>query len=189
MYSNSCVEWTPLITHYFEQHFINTCLFKRHYIDEWREVNRKVSTIFCYVQAMNHSSVHDGVIKRKHFPRCWPFVREIGDFPLQRPVIQSFDVFFDLYLNKRVNNRDACDLKCNRAHYAVTVMKKSIWWRSLYLGHVTEDFWSVHGAISLKLLAGILTRLVTWSSSTHKLYFNKYCFPVVQSWCLHLLQH
>ena len=112
-----------------------------------------------------------------------------GDFPLQRPVMQSFDVFFDLYLNKRVNNRDTCDLKCNRAHYAVTVMKKSIWRRSLYLGHVTEDVWSVHGAISLKLLAGILTRLVTWSSSTHKLYFNKHCFPVVQSWCLHLLQH
>ena len=43
--------------------------------------------------------LHDDDIKWKHFPRNWPFVREItgpGDFPTQRSVTQSFDVFFDL---------------------------------------------------------------------------------------------
>ena len=40
---------------------------------------------------------HDDVIKWKHFPRYWPFVRE---FPSQRPVTRSFDVFFHLRLNK-----------------------------------------------------------------------------------------
>ena len=52
---------------------------------------------------------HDGVIKWKHFPRYWPFVRGIyrvtGEFPAQRPVTRSFDVFFDLRLNKRLSKQ------------------------------------------------------------------------------------
>ena len=46
-----------------------------------------------------------------------------SEFPAQRPVTRSFDVFFDLHLNEGwVNNRDAGDLRRNRAHYDVTVM-------------------------------------------------------------------
>ena len=46
-----------------------------------------------------------------------------GEFPAQRPVTRSFDVFFDLCLNKRLsNNRKAGDLRRNRAHYDVTVV-------------------------------------------------------------------
>ena len=46
-----------------------------------------------------------------------------GEFPSQRPVTRSFDVFSDLRLNKRwVNNRDAGDWRRNRVHYDVTVM-------------------------------------------------------------------
>ena len=37
-----------------------------------------------------------------------------GEFPAQRPATRSFDVFFDLHLNKR--------LKRHRAYYDVTVM-------------------------------------------------------------------
>ena len=51
---------------------------------------------------------HDDVIKWKHFPRHWPFVRGIhrsGEFPTQRPVTRSFDVFFDLRLNKRLSKQ------------------------------------------------------------------------------------
>ena len=34
-----------------------------------------------------------------------------GEFPTQKPVTRSFDVFFDLCLNKRLNNnREAGDL-------------------------------------------------------------------------------
>ena len=49
---------------------------------------------------------HDDVIKWKLFPCYWPFVRGInssvnGEFPTQRPVTRSFDVFYDLRLNKR----------------------------------------------------------------------------------------
>ena len=46
-----------------------------------------------------------------------------GEFPAQRPVTRSFDVFFDLRPNKRlIDNREAGDLRRYRAHYDVTVM-------------------------------------------------------------------
>ena len=46
-----------------------------------------------------------------------------GEFPAQRPVTRSFDVFFDLRLNKRLSkNRDAGDLRRHRAHDDVIVM-------------------------------------------------------------------
>ena len=46
--------------------------------------------------------IHDDVIKWKHFPRYWPFARE---FPTQRPVTRSFDIFFDLRLNQRLSKQ------------------------------------------------------------------------------------
>ena len=43
-----------------------------------------------------------------------------GEFPTQRPVTRSFDVFFDLRLKKRLS--DAGDLRRHRAHHDVAVM-------------------------------------------------------------------
>ena len=73
------------------------------------------------------TAIHDDVIKWGHFPRYRPFVRGNspvpGEFPAQRPVTRSFDVFFDLRLNKRLRkNREAGDLRHYRAHYDVIVM-------------------------------------------------------------------
>ena len=45
-----------------------------------------------------------------------------GEFPAQRPMTRSFDVFFGLRINGLVNNREAGDLRRNRAHYDVIVM-------------------------------------------------------------------
>ena len=46
-----------------------------------------------------------------------------GEFPAQRPVTRSFDVFFDLLLNKRLSKiRVAGDLRRHRGHYDVTVI-------------------------------------------------------------------
>ena len=47
--------------------------------------------------------VHDDVIKWKHIPRYWPFVR--GEFPVQRPVTRSFAAFFDLCPNIRLSKQ------------------------------------------------------------------------------------
>ena len=51
---------------------------------------------------------HEDVIKWKHFPRYWPFVRGIHWslwIPAQRPVTRSFNVLFDLRLNKRLSKQ------------------------------------------------------------------------------------
>ena len=46
-----------------------------------------------------------------------------GEFPTQRPVTRSFDVYFDLRrINGWVNNREAGDLRRYSAHYDVIVM-------------------------------------------------------------------
>ena len=45
-----------------------------------------------------------------------------GEFPSHRPVTRSFDVFFDLRLNKWLSKQDASGLRRHRAHYDVTVM-------------------------------------------------------------------
>ena len=51
-------------------------------------------------------------------PLCGEFTGP-GEFPAQRPVTRSFDVFFDLRLNKRLS---AGDLRRHRGYYDVNVM-------------------------------------------------------------------
>ena len=47
-----------------------------------------------------------------------------GEFPAQRPVTRSFDVFFFIsaWINGWVNNSEAGDLRRHRARYDVIVM-------------------------------------------------------------------
>ena len=49
-----------------------------------------------------------------------------GEFPAQRPVTRSFDIFFDLHPNKRLSVGEAGDLRRHRAHYDVTVMRSVV---------------------------------------------------------------
>ena len=64
----------------------------------------------------------NGNIFRVTGPLCGEFTGP-GEFPAQRPVTWSFDVFFDLCLNKQwVNNRETGDLRCHCAPYDFTVM-------------------------------------------------------------------
>ena len=63
-----------------------------------------------------------------------------GEFPAQRPVTRSFDVFFDVCV--WVNTREAGDLRRYRIHYDVIVMvitypcpnvsKRGTWYRSYF---------------------------------------------------------
>ena len=70
---------------------------------------------------------HDEVIKWKHFPRYWPFVRGIHRSPVNSPHKGQWRgaLMFSLiyaWRNGWVNNRDAGDWRRHRAHYDVTVM-------------------------------------------------------------------
>ena len=73
---------------------------------------------------------HDDVIKWKHFPRYWPFVRGIHRSPMNSPHKGQWRgaLMFALicvWINGWVNNREAGDLRRHRAHYDVIVMKGS----------------------------------------------------------------
>ena len=70
---------------------------------------------------------HDDVIKWKHLPRYWPFVRGIHRPPVNSPHkgqwrrALMFFFFICTWINARVNTRDAGDLRHHRAHYHVIV--------------------------------------------------------------------
>ena len=70
---------------------------------------------------------HDDVMKWKHFPRYWPFVRGIHRSPANSPHKGQWRgaLMFALiyvWINGWVNNREAGDLSRNRTHYDVIAM-------------------------------------------------------------------
>ena len=69
----------------------------------------------------------DDVIKWKHFPRYWPFVRGIHRSPVNSPHKGQWRgaLMFSVicaWINAWINNREAGDLRHHRAHYDVMVM-------------------------------------------------------------------
>ena len=81
------------------------------------------------------SSEHDDVIKWKHSPHYWPFVRGIHRSLVISPRKGQWGgaLMFSLiciWINGWVNNREAGDLRCHRAHYDVIVMR--MWINGLY---------------------------------------------------------
>ena len=58
----------------------------------------------CRCLSDNQWRNHDDVIKWNHFPHYWPFV-VTGGFPSQRPMTQSFYVFFVERLNKQLTKQ------------------------------------------------------------------------------------
>ena len=72
-------------------------------------------------------TLHDDVIKWKHFPCYWPFVRGIHRSPVSSPHKGQWRGawMFSLicaWINNWVNNREAGDFRCPRGHYDVIVM-------------------------------------------------------------------
>ena len=70
---------------------------------------------------------HDDVIKWKHFPRNWPFVRKIHRSPVNFPHKGQWRgaLMFSLiyaWINDWANNREAGDLRRQHGHYDVIVM-------------------------------------------------------------------
>ena len=71
-------------------------------------------------------ATYDDVIKRKHFPCYWPFVRGIHRSPVNPPLKGQWRgaLMFSLicaWTNGWVNNREAGDLRSYRAHHDVAV--------------------------------------------------------------------
>ena len=92
-------------------------------------------------------SIHDDVIKWKHFPRYWPFVREIHRSPVNFPHKGQWRgaLMFTLIcarMNGWVNNREAGDLRRYRVHYDVIVMSNPFCFMSV--GSSIPEIWLWH---------------------------------------------
>ena len=93
--------------------------------------------------------VHDDVIKWKHFPRYWSFVRGIHRSTVNSPHKGQWRgaLMFSLIcarINGRVNNREAVDLRRHRAHYDVVVMNYLFvsWIQYSFKLFLFEKIWS-----------------------------------------------
>ena len=101
-----------------------------------------------------------------------------SEFPAQRPVARSFDVFFHLRCIKDwVNNREAGDLRRHHAHYDVIVMDLPCFKVKHYFGHIS----GMVGPIDVKrkgsALVGYWVQYVTLTFDlTHDLDLG--CFKV-----------
>ena len=66
-----------------------------------------VLPIFPMCPPERNCTYHDDVIKWIHFPRYWPFCAGnspvTGECPARRPVTRSFNILFDLLLDKRLS--------------------------------------------------------------------------------------
>ena len=72
-------------------------------------------------------TLHDAVIKWKHFPRYWPFVQGIHRSPVNSPHKGQWRgaLMFSLicaWINGWINKREAGVLRRHRGHYGVIVM-------------------------------------------------------------------
>ena len=70
--------------------------------------------------------MHDDVIKWKHFPRYWPFVRGIHRSPVNSPHKGQWRraLMFSLncvWINGWVNNREAGDVRRYRVHDVIVI--------------------------------------------------------------------
>ena len=106
----------------------------------------------------SHLSLHDDVIKWKHFPRYWPFVRGIRWSPVNSPHKGQWRgalmfSFICAWINGWVNNREAGGLRRHRARYDVTVMH--------FEGH-GDDI-----CCCKSIVFGIVLKLENWSSQWH----------------------
>ena len=125
---------------------------------------------------------HDDVIKWKHFSRCWPFCAGNspvpGEFPAQRPVTRSFDVFFDLRLNKRLSKQSwgwwfetqSCPLlrHCNGC----------VWYPSDWLIPVCKAFIVIPARTinsQNKLRFNLITILLKYSKDTSQTIARRMC--------------
>ena len=102
---------------------------------------------------------HDDVIKWKHFPRYWPFVRGIHRSPLNSPHKGQWHgalmvSLICVWINDWVNNREAGDLRRYRAHYNVIVMIS--WCTLMYILNVINPLIGP-SVPSINLISGHVT--------------------------------
>ena len=113
-----------------------------------------------------------------------------GEFPTQRPVTRSFDVFFLIcvWINGWVNNREAGDLRRHRSHYDVNVMSKKRVHRARQIWGCNSrkrTFWAgllSYFAIRIALPSQKKCHRIWWIYQVYENGLGKFCvYPFVYS--------
>ena len=109
--------------------------------------------------------LHDDVIKWKHFPRYWQFVRGIPRSPVNSPHKGQWRgaLMFSLisvWINGWVNNREAGELRRYHAHYDVIVIVNIYLFPKQLITYIVYCHTSLYN-ISLRLLKVNQTRSST----------------------------
>ena len=78
---------------------------------------------YAHFMYVSNVGVHHDVIKWKHFPRYWPFVRRIHRLPVTSDAELWCFLWSMHWTNGWVNNREADDLGRHRAYFDVIVMR------------------------------------------------------------------
>ena len=123
---------------------------------------------FAIGEQNNIDSKHDDVIKWKHFPCYWPFVREIHRSPVNFPHKGQWRgaLMFTLIcarMNGWVNNREADDLRRYRVHYDVIVMIQCI---------ITHNMWNSQVSLQHSVLHHNVVFNVLITNKGYKAYFE-----------------
>ena len=121
--------WIPLIVHFILLWVLKssyTLLFTIGLSKRGNLILHWGNLIFLW--AVKACMFHDDVVKWKHFPRYWPFVRGIHQSLVNSPhkVQWLGTLMFSLicaWTNSWVNNQYAGDLRQHNAHYDFTVMQ------------------------------------------------------------------
>ena len=113
---------------------------------------------------------HEDVIKWKHFPRYWPFMRGIHRSPVNSAHKGQWRgaLMFSLIcacMDGWVNNREAGDFRRHRAHYDVPVMillmiVQCTWNVTCYLPIKRVFSFKVDGKCCKTCLVGLLIRSI-----------------------------
>ena len=124
-----------------------------------------------YHQSWNFYSSHDDVIKWKHFPHYWPFVRGIHRSPVNSPHKGQWRgaLMFSLicvWINGWVNNREAGDLRRYCAHYDITVMSISVW---IWIREVFHYTWRAPSISWYPIFADENSIMISWQPLCSKL--------------------
>ena len=144
-------------------------------------------------------TAYDDVIKWKHFPHNWLSVPGIHWSPVNSPLRGQWRgaVMFSLictWINGRVNNGEAGDLRCYRAHYDVramtyinVVLYKEVTIPVTYQVREQGLYWLITRSTSCRLFAAIHTEvLVTVTSNVCWLSNNIFAtcklYPKIQPW-------
>ena len=114
--------------HIFAHNGVNTslCQCRTQCNEQTKDNPDACDGIYTIIVTNNH---HDDVIKWKHFPCYWRFVRGIHRWLVNSPHKSQWRgslmfSFIYAWINGSVNNREAGDLRRHRAHYDVIIMTK-----------------------------------------------------------------